>query len=102
SAASCCYLPLSLHDALPISQKGWIKYAGNWKQKDAPVAYRFQTWLLERQSRPVTINGRWPNQPKHCLSYENPCLTKQELDEGQRSEEHTSELQSREKLVCRL
>ena len=66
------------------SQKGWFKYAGNWKQKDAPVAYRFQKWLLERQSRPVTINGRWPKQPKHCLSYENPCLTQQELDEGQK------------------
>ncbi|EMQ95526.1 Glycosyltransferase [Xanthomarina gelatinilytica] len=66
------------------SKRGWFKYAGNWKQEQAPLAYRFQKWLLESQSRPVTINGSWPNQPKHCLSFENPCLTKQELDEGQK------------------
>lgn len=64
------------------SKRGWFKYAGNWKQKQAPLAYRFQKGLLKSQSRPVTINGSWPNQPKHCLSFENPCLTKQELDEG--------------------
>ncbi|MBA6152676.1 glycosyltransferase [Gelidibacter maritimus] len=65
------------------SQKGWFKYAGNWKPSDAPLTYRFQKWLLERQSRPVTINGFWEDQPKHCLSYENPCLTEEEIQTGQ-------------------
>lgn len=65
------------------SQKGWFKYAGNWKPSHAPLAYRFQKWLLERQSRPVTINGFWEDQPKQCLSFENPCLTEEEIQAGQ-------------------
>lgn len=65
------------------SKKGWFKYAGNWKQDDAPLAYRFQKWLLENQSRPVTINGFWDDQPTQCLSFENPCLTEQEIRAGQ-------------------
>ncbi|WP_299399522.1 glycosyltransferase [uncultured Gelidibacter sp.] len=64
-------------------KKGWFKYAGNWKQSDAPLAYSIQKWLLEKQSRPVTINGFWEDQPKHCLSFENPCLTEQEILSGQ-------------------
>ncbi|WP_417214735.1 glycosyltransferase [Bizionia sp.] len=65
------------------SKKGWFKYAGNWKQAQAPLAYRFQKWLLARQSRPVTINGFWDDQPKQCLSFENPCLTEQNIIDGQ-------------------
>ncbi|MGC1633467.1 MAG: glycosyltransferase [Gelidibacter sp.] len=65
------------------SKKGWFKYAGNWKQEDAPLAYRFQKWLLARQSLPVTINGFWKDQPKQCLSFENPCLTEEEIQAGQ-------------------
>jgi len=65
------------------SKKGWFKYAGNWKQAQAPLAYRFQKWLLERQSRPVTINGFWDDQPEQCLSFENPCLTEQNIADGQ-------------------
>ena len=64
------------------SKKGWFKYAGNWKQAHAPLAYRFQKWLLTHQSRPVTINGFWEDQPPHCLSFENPCLTNEEVENG--------------------
>lgn len=64
------------------SKKGWFKYAGNWKQGQAPLAYRFQRWLLKYQKRTVTINGQWHRQPSHCLSFENPCLTDAELREG--------------------
>lgn len=65
------------------SQKGWYKYAGNWQQAQAPLAYRFQKWLLEHQSRPVTINGFWDDQPAQCLPFENPCLTEQNIIDGQ-------------------
>lgn len=65
------------------SKKGWFKYAGNWKQENAPLAYKFQKWLLKSQSRPVTINGFWEDQPSHCLTYENPCLTSVEIEAGQ-------------------
>ena len=72
------------------SKKGWFKYAGNWKQEHAPVAYRFQRWLLKKQNRKVTINGAWPNQPSHCLSFENPCLTSEEQMKGQEVIQHKS------------
>ncbi|MFH4964319.1 glycosyltransferase [Gaetbulibacter sp. M235] len=65
------------------TKKGWFKYAGNWKQHNAPLAYSFQRWLLKKQKRTVTINGRWPDQPNHCLTFENPCLTEDEISQGQ-------------------
>lgn len=65
-----------------IKKPGWFKYAGNWNQESPPLGYRWQRWLLKQQSRNVTINGRWNNQPKQCLTFENPCLTNQELMEG--------------------
>lgn len=63
-------------------KKGWFKYAGNWNQQNAPAGYAIQRKLLKNQDRIVTINGKWPNQPKQCLTFENPCLTKDERVEG--------------------
>lgn len=58
----------------------WNKYAGNWVQKNPPFFYGLQRSLLERASwTKVTINGRWPGQKPHCLSFENPCVTDDEL-----------------------
>ena len=64
-------------------KQGWFKYAGNWKQERPPLGYRFQRWLLQHQSRKVTINGVWDDQPEHCLSFENPCLFMKEVKDGQ-------------------
>lgn len=62
----------------------WVKYAGNWAHPSPPLAYQFQRWFLKRnfQKGKVTINGTWPNQPAHCLTFENPCLTDDEIQEG--------------------
>ncbi len=68
-----------------VRKKGWYKYAGNWNQKQPPLGYRLQRWMLKKQSRTVTINGKWPEQPTHCLTFENPCLTLSDLDEGIRT-----------------
>lgn len=65
------------------NKNGWFKYAGNWKQQNAPLAYSFQRWLLKKQSKKVTINGFWDNQPSQCLSFENPCLDSDEIQNGQ-------------------
>ena len=64
------------------NKKGWYKYADNWNQEDPPLGYALQRWMLKRQKRKVTINGRWPHQPAHCLTFENPCLTESERLEG--------------------
>lgn len=62
----------------------WVKYAGNWNQKNPPLSYRIQRWWLKNNIAKcnVTINGFWNNQLKHCLSFENPCLTNKDLEKG--------------------
>lgn len=64
---------------------GWFKYAGDWNARDVPTSYTIQRYILSRwQSRTVTINGSWPNQPRHCLSFENPCLTQRAIELGRK------------------
>lgn len=65
-----------------INKNGWYKYAGNWRQKNVPLSFRFQRWLLKNQNKPVTINGNWENQLKNCLTFENPCLTENDIRQG--------------------
>ena len=36
-------------------------------------------WLKYFQNSVVTINGKWEKQAQHLLSFENPCLTTEEL-----------------------
>lgn len=67
-------------------RRRWIKYAGNWKprSKDA-LSYRIQRWWLRHDfaRAVVTVNGRWDDSPPHIRSFLNPCLTGEELAEGQ-------------------
>src|SRR5690606_39733821 len=95
AAATSTIYTLSLHDALPIYRfKGALpvcsKFSGCGRLCQPPS--RISTWRRLRRSRKTfSICGgsgavkviHWPVR-------------------GWRSEEHTSELQSRENLVCRL
>lgn len=68
---------------LRCNKKGWFKYAGNWAEEHPPIGYRLQRHYLKSQSeRIVTINGRWPDQKPNQLTFENPCLTSEELKAG--------------------
>ena len=63
----------------------WHKYAGNWNQTNPPFSYYLQTILLSSvviNNSIITINGKWPNQKRNILSFENPCLTETELEEA--------------------
>ena len=61
----------------------WNKYAGDWNQRNAPFFYKLQVNKLKKLTNTkVTINGFWQNQPSHCLSFENPCLTLDQIDSG--------------------
>jgi len=61
----------------------WHKYAGNWGQVNIPFFYGLQrSWLSFASWSKVTINGRWLNQPSHCLSFANPCLDGSERNIG--------------------
>lgn len=77
---------LPLFSILPFRKfTFWVKYAGNWNQYNAPLSYRFQKWWLEQNfcNSIVTINGFWDNQPSHCISFENPCLTNEDVNLGE-------------------
>src|SRR5690606_41078497 len=90
--------PLSLHDALPIYLNGEERVreeleprAGTWlSQGIASAAADFEDRLRATETRALT-----PNQEDQLASFGLRSRAK-------RSEEHTSELQSRENLVCRL
>lgn len=61
----------------------WHKYAGNWAQENPPFSYGLQRWLFKKANHTkVTVNGFWPNQEKHCYSFENPCLTLEDIEKG--------------------
>jgi len=64
----------------------WHKYAGNWVQESPPFFYGLQRWWLSKVKwSKVTINGHWPDQPSHCLSFENPCLTEEDRQAGKQA-----------------
>lgn len=76
-------IPLLL---LFTNKKGWFKYAGNWIQVRPPLTYGLQRFILSMQHKyKVTINGNWIGQPKHCLSFENPCLDETNRVQGFRN-----------------
>ena len=62
----------------------WVKYANNWGKPSNAISYRWQQQWLNNNwlDCPVTINGAWPNQPSHCKTFENPCITNAQLNEG--------------------
>jgi glycosyltransferase involved in cell wall biosynthesis len=69
-------------------RKRWIKFAGNWNPLGTePLSYRLQrAWLRSGWARSiVTVNGEWPDQPRHVHSFLNPCLTEMEVKEGRRA-----------------
>lgn len=67
----------------------WFKYAGSWVDP-ASRMYDFQRKLLRKlpDHCRVTVNGNWPDQPAHVLSFENPCLTQDHRKEGKEALVH--------------
>lgn len=59
----------------------WVKYANNWGDPKPKLGFRLQRYMLRRNwiKCKVTINGNWPNQPKHCISFQNPSLYNAEI-----------------------
>ncbi len=63
-------------------KQGWAKYAGNWVESGrVPLSFSFQRWWLRAGlfGGPVTINGKWPNQPEHIFAFDNPSLTLEDI-----------------------
>jgi glycosyltransferase involved in cell wall biosynthesis len=66
----------------------WTKYAGNWVQRGRmPLSFSFQrAWLRGGAfGGPVTVNGKWPRQPKHVYTFDNPSLTLRQVGAARRA-----------------
>src|SRR5690606_40396311 len=87
---------LSLHDALPISS---MYLVAEWMTMSAPRSRGFCSAGVQKQLSTAS------SAPCSRATAARPRISTSSasgLDGDSRSEEHTSELQSRENLVCRL
>src|SRR5690606_40710044 len=89
---------LSLHDALPI--------LGNPLQPGPALrdelARKIEPIIVVSQSAPRAVRGNRPARSSDQCRSRWPSVVRAHEPSSLRSEEHTSELQSRENLVCRL
>src|SRR5690606_41233379 len=89
-----CIYTLSLHDALPIS----VSQRAALRQLPRADASR----AIDRRHTASRRNHQARRRlPAHAADPRRPCCARRR-GAAARSEEHTSELQSRENLVCRL
>jgi glycosyltransferase involved in cell wall biosynthesis len=72
----------------------WVKYANNWQYVSSSLGYRFQRWFLKQNflECKVTINGFWPKQESHCLSFENPSFTNDQVDQKKEKKNFSGKL----------
>jgi len=83
-----CPAPVSLVAIMLMSvlrspRKRWVKYAGNWHPEHFDsIGYAIQRWWLKGDfaRAKVSVNGYWPDQPRHVTAFVNPCLTSDELN----------------------
>src|SRR5690606_42158522 len=99
--ASTKRFPLALHDALPISEQVGVTLGNSFgTSKKIQVTYTPNQLETVKKVAEARKRGRAAlTSAKHQV---RPLTFDWESEMGDRSEEHTSELQSRENLVCRL
>src|SRR5439155_15087723 len=91
---------LSLHDALPICSSAWSTLPRLVLFATVFAVGRGSTrWRLKSSSATTRPRSPRDRERKRWRRYENISLR---FSGSYRSEEHTSELQSRGHLVCRL
>src|SRR5207247_11370155 len=94
--------PPSLHDALPISGVGNPSKRPNTATKQAHGVKAL--WACFLEDTPMTVDRKLRLRLELIAALPEPILLDRlrRLSQAERSEEHTSELQSRVDLVCRL
>src|SRR5699024_12630032 len=91
-----------LHDALPICTAPWAPQGSS--SPNGTIASRRATWKRRRWAPTAVISTRLSPERNSMTSPigESDRAIAASLSHKSRSEEHTSELQSRFDLVCRL
>src|SRR5690606_40927203 len=101
-AASTRFSPLSLHDALPISQPVTCDYCrGHGQVVQSQGFFRVQTTCPACRGVGKIVRDKCEDCSGSGRTLKQVTL-EVKVPAGVRSEVHTSELQSRENLVCRL
>jgi glycosyltransferase involved in cell wall biosynthesis len=80
--ASISLAAVLLFSLRPGPARRWVKYAGNWQPKGGePISYKLQRSMLAHRLHrgTVTVNGEWPNQPRHIYSFVNPSFLSSEI-----------------------
>src|SRR5690606_39358714 len=92
----------SLHDALPTANSsGTLDFRGCANDPETPQYYTLPDGTDPDGQRTVTNEVSCRVVQQHRPRSSRMAVTNSSLGVGARSEEHTSELQSRENLVCR-
>src|SRR5690606_41759475 len=92
---------LSLHDALPISSgPAASSRSTRWRDTATRVAAAVSSLVTDAQGKERRVSPCVSRVP--AASVTTTACGKSGRASWSRSEEHTSELQSRENLVCRL
>src|SRR5206468_12891761 len=100
ASASSVICTLSLHDALPICRMlPWLRRRRFAKFSAAPPMRQSALTTCVRCWRTLALQNE---QKAVITSSVKPVSKKESICNEMRSEEHTSELQSRSDLVCRL
>src|SRR5690625_2753778 len=101
SSCSCAICTISLHDALPISNGDKL-----FTSVLSPVNSLGHFSITNVNENPEAtlrwLDYFWSDEGAKMFFMGLERETYEETDDGPRSEEHTSELQSRGHLVCRL
>ena len=74
--------------ALYPSNKYWVKYAGNWKDKFMPIGNKLQKKWLQKcaaMKTKVTVNGLWLGERANIIPFENPCLDDFDRNTGKKN-----------------
>src|SRR5699024_12807195 len=93
---------LSLHDALPIFLLGWLPDYSGTISIDGRDMRNFTPAQIQRQMSYISQDVYLFNTTIRENITMGDVFSDEEMQQALRSEEHTSELQSRFDLVCRL
>src|SRR5690606_40555162 len=93
---------LSLHDALPIYRLIRQKEIETQQQIEVSRINQQKVTQIAEQDKAVSVARKSEEQSEAEARADKARAEAVMAEEGVRSEEHTSELQSRENLVCRL
>ncbi len=78
----------------------WVKYAGSWIDKRAPISYRLQRYILKLFPKrcKISINGNFENKRQNFHNFINPCFNYENLKKAN-SVSYSKDFKKKLKLI---